>query len=47
MLAYAGVAATPGIDFDLAHGAEFIRFSFAGAPADMAEATDRMQAWLK
>ncbi|MGD9739067.1 MAG: pyridoxal phosphate-dependent aminotransferase [Bauldia sp.] len=47
MLAHAGIAATPGIDFDLTHGSEFIRFSFAGAPADMAEATDRLQAWLK
>lgn len=47
MLAHAGVAATPGIDFDVGHGPDFIRFSFAGAPADMAEATDRLQAWLK
>jgi aspartate/methionine/tyrosine aminotransferase len=47
MLAEAGVAATPGIDFDPLAGRSAIRFSFAGSPADMAEAADRMEAWLK
>jgi aspartate/methionine/tyrosine aminotransferase len=47
MLAEAGVAATPGIDFDPAAGGGSIRFSFAGSPADMAEAVQRMEAWLK
>jgi aspartate/methionine/tyrosine aminotransferase len=45
MLAEAGVAATPGLDFDEAHGARFVRFSYAGATADMAEAARRLQAW--
>ncbi len=47
MLAEAGVAATPGIDFDPAAGGGSIRFSFAGSPADIAEAVQRMEAWLK
>ncbi len=40
-----GVAATPGIDFDRRRGHRYIRFSFAGAEADMAEAADRLAAW--
>jgi len=47
LLEEAGVAATPGADFDLARGHGFIRFSFAGTEADMAEAVERMAAWLK
>ena len=47
MLAKTGVAATPGIDFDPARGHRFIRFSFAGTEASMAEAGRRLQAWLK
>lgn len=47
MLAHAGVAVTPGLDFDLARGAGTIRFSFAGAPADMVEAALRLEDWLK
>lgn len=47
MLAEAGVAATPGIDFDPVAGRGAIRFSFAGSPADMAEAAERMEAWLR
>jgi aspartate/methionine/tyrosine aminotransferase len=46
MLEEAGVAATPGIDFDPRHGREFIRFSYAGSPADMREAVDRIAHWL-
>ena len=46
MLAHAGVAATPGLDFDLARGAGTIRFSFAGRPEDMDEAIDRLAGWL-
>jgi aspartate/methionine/tyrosine aminotransferase len=45
MLAETGIAATPGIDFDPARGAHFMRFSFAGATADMAEAAKRLKAW--
>ncbi len=47
MLAEAGVAATPGADFDRARGHNFIRFSFAGTEADMAEGVDRLAHWLK
>ena len=47
MLAEAGVAATPGIDFDIADGHRSIRFSFAGAPEDIEEAIGRLENWLK
>ena len=47
MLAEAGVAATPGIDFDISGGQRSIRFSFAGAPDEMAEAVERLESWLK
>ena len=46
MLAEAGVAATPGADFDLARGAGYVRFSFAGTMGDMVEAVDRLGGWL-
>lgn len=46
MLAEAGVAATPGPDFDHARGMGTMRFSFAGTQADMAEAMDRLADWL-
>jgi aspartate/methionine/tyrosine aminotransferase len=47
MLAEIGVAATPGVDFDPPEGHRFVRFSFAGATADMAEAGRRLKAWKK
>jgi aspartate/methionine/tyrosine aminotransferase len=46
MLDEAGVAATPGIDFDPVHGKHFIRFSYARSSADMREAVDRIGRWL-
>ena len=46
LLHQAGVAATPGLDFDLSRGAGTIRFSFSGTPAEVAEAIERMEAWL-
>lgn len=46
MLDEAGVAATPGVDFDPARGHDFVRFSFAGPEARVAEAADRLAAWL-
>jgi aspartate/methionine/tyrosine aminotransferase len=46
MLAEIGVAATPGRDFDPLHGDDWVRFSFAGASEDIAEATDRLTQWL-
>jgi aspartate/methionine/tyrosine aminotransferase len=47
MLAEAGVAATPGVDFDRERGHGFMRFSFAGTHEDMVEATERLARWLK
>ena len=47
MLAETGVAATPGIDFDPLAGHLALRFSFAGATADMVEAVRRLTAWEK
>jgi aspartate/methionine/tyrosine aminotransferase len=47
MLEEAGVAATPGMDFDPVHGRRFIRFCYAGATADVGEAVERLGAWLK
>jgi len=46
MLNEAGVAATPGLDFDPLRGGHTIRFSFAGKPDDMHEAAARLKAWL-
>ncbi|MDX2201203.1 MAG: aminotransferase class I/II-fold pyridoxal phosphate-dependent enzyme [Hyphomicrobiaceae bacterium] len=45
ILAEAGVAATPGLDFDEARGHSFLRFSYAGTHADMQEAVRRLRAW--
>ncbi len=47
MLNEAGVAATPGADFDRARGASYVRFSFAGTRADVEEAIERIGGWLK
>lgn len=47
MLAEAGVAATPGPDFDPFNGQHAIRFSFAGSTPDMQEAMRRLAKWLK
>ena len=40
-----GVAATPGIDFDLARGARFVRFSYASDEAPLVEACERLAGW--
>jgi aspartate/methionine/tyrosine aminotransferase len=47
MLEEAGVAATPGVDFDPIHGKNFIRMCYAGSRQDMTEAVTRIGAWLK
>ena len=47
MLAEIGVAATPGIDFDAEHGKRYVRFCYAGATADMAEAARRIKDWTR
>jgi aspartate/methionine/tyrosine aminotransferase len=43
ILAETGVALTPGIDFDARYGEKFVRFSYAGATADIIEASKRLQ----
>jgi aspartate/methionine/tyrosine aminotransferase len=47
MLDEIGVAATPGRDFDPIHGDDWLRLSFAGPTADIAEAARRLGEWLK
>jgi aspartate/methionine/tyrosine aminotransferase len=47
MLEEAGVATTPGVDFDPARGQNFLRFCYAGGREDMHEAIERIGAWLK
>jgi aspartate/methionine/tyrosine aminotransferase len=47
MLAEAGVATTPGIDFDPLRGRGYMRFSFAGSEAEMTEAARRLKAWRR
>lgn len=47
MLAEAGVATTPGVDFDRERGAGTLRISFAGSMAEMEEAVRRLRAWRK
>ncbi|MGA7390197.1 MAG: aminotransferase class I/II-fold pyridoxal phosphate-dependent enzyme [Pseudolabrys sp.] len=47
MLTEAGVAATPGIDFDPVNGKRFLRFCYAGSAAEMHEAVERIGGWLK
>jgi aspartate/methionine/tyrosine aminotransferase len=47
LLNEAGVAATPGVDFDPVDGRHFVRFCYAGSLADMGEAIERIGGWLK
>jgi len=46
MLVEAGVATTPGLDFDRARGATTLRLSYAGHQAEVAEGAARLEAWL-
>ena len=46
LLEEAGVAATPGLDFDPLEGAHHLRLSFAGSEADCREALRRLKGWL-
>jgi aspartate/methionine/tyrosine aminotransferase len=46
MLEEAGVAATPGVDFDPLHGRQFLRLCYAGSREDMHEAVKRIGEWL-
>jgi aspartate/methionine/tyrosine aminotransferase len=43
MLEQAGVAASPGVDFDPDRGTHFVRFSYCGPEADMREAPARLR----
>jgi aspartate/methionine/tyrosine aminotransferase len=47
MLEEAGVAATPGVDFDPLHGRNFLRLCYAGTREDMRDAVERIGHWLK
>ncbi len=42
----AGVAITPGHDFDTANGHRHVRLSFAGSESDIVEAVRRLKGWL-
>ena len=42
----AGVAVTPGLDFDPVRGAQTLRFSYARATADIAEGLDRLRHFM-
>jgi len=44
-LAEIGVTTGPGIDFDLARGHHFVRFSYSGHADDIAEGCRRLAAW--
>lgn len=46
LLAEAGVAATPGLDFDPTRGHASIRFSFAQAPEKIAEGIERLTQFI-
>ena len=45
MLTEAGVAASPGVDFDRSRGNRFVRFSYCGPEADMVAAAERLKGW--
>jgi aspartate/methionine/tyrosine aminotransferase len=46
ILAKAGVAVTPGLDFDPKRGGATLRFSYAGSRADMIEGAARLKAFM-
>ncbi|WP_084528332.1 pyridoxal phosphate-dependent aminotransferase [Nocardia crassostreae] len=46
VLDHTGVALAPGIDFDTVNGLHTVRFSFAGASADIEEALDRLERYM-
>ncbi len=47
LLAEAGVAVTPGLDFDPGRGSGTIRFSYAASTADIAEGLRRLKDWAR
>ncbi|GHA12095.1 aminotransferase [Devosia pacifica] len=46
MLHEAGVAATPGVDFDRVNGHNYVRFSYAGTAETMNDALERLETML-
>lgn len=46
ILEHAGVAVTPGLDFDPERGAAALRFSYAGSTGDVAEGLRRLAAFM-
>jgi aspartate/methionine/tyrosine aminotransferase len=46
MLEQAGVAATPGVDFDRVEGRRFVRFSYAGSRQTMDQALERVAGFV-
>jgi aspartate/methionine/tyrosine aminotransferase len=46
LLEHAGVAVTPGLDFDPVRGAQTLRFSYARATADIAEGLRRLEEYM-
>jgi aspartate/methionine/tyrosine aminotransferase len=47
VLEHTGVALAPGVDFDTDAGHRTVRFSFAGATADIEEALVRLRRYLR
>ncbi|MEM6610488.1 MAG: aminotransferase class I/II-fold pyridoxal phosphate-dependent enzyme [Pseudomonadota bacterium] len=47
ILRKAGVAVTPGLDFDAERGGRFLRLSYARSSADIAEGAARLQAFFR
>jgi aspartate/methionine/tyrosine aminotransferase len=45
ILETAGVAVTPGLDFDAPRGAHTLRFSYSGSTADIIEGLSRLKIW--
>ncbi len=47
ILEHAGVAVTPGLDFDAARGHHWLRFSYARSTADIAEGLERLAQYMQ
>ena len=47
LLNEAGVAATPGLDFDARRGRDFVRFSYCGPEPDMHDGAGRLVTWIR